>query len=68
MNSRWVILQEISQSGNVLFRCTECGRISKTPDKWCDVGCGSEKPNKCQKCGQPCVDDLCSRCFFNSHP
>ncbi len=33
---RWVTLRATSRSGKTLFCCLDCGRISPTPDKWCE--------------------------------
>lgn len=40
--TRWHVLPYTSGSGRILFACTECGRISPTPDKVCSsTGCNT---------------------------
>lgn len=41
-NTRWELLGETSPSGKALYKCTQCGRKSYTPDKWCGVTCGDQ--------------------------
>ena len=36
-HSGWDVLDDETQSGKILFRCKGCGRVSQTPDKWCNV-------------------------------
>ncbi|HML33834.1 hypothetical protein [Sporomusa sphaeroides] len=37
--SRWILQNETSPSGKVVFKCEYCDRISTTPDKRCNTGC-----------------------------
>lgn len=40
--TRWIRLEETSPSGNLLFKCSLCGRITKAPTKTCPAGCGED--------------------------
>lgn len=40
--TRWELLEETSPSGKTLYKCTQCGRKSHTPDKWCGTTCGDQ--------------------------
>lgn len=37
--TRWTRLERTTPSGKQLFRCSDCGRESPTPDKRCPKGC-----------------------------
>lgn len=44
--SRWRAILKTSPSGNRLFVCLSCGRISKTPDKRCST---NADPDECEQ-------------------